>query len=265
MSGIFFFFFFSSRRRHTSSYGDWSSDVCSSDLTGRPVLSICVRPMPGWQPRPRRLTGSCPALWSYCLQALPRAAAVWAGPSFLGRIAVLERQAGYISPAELRRAILTDLAGRPGATVRAAVLDALEPTGTGDTARATVDGSVHEYDVIVLAVGAWTHELLRTNGWRGRGYRTKSSWATAMGSPTRSAETPPASAVSTSFCPTRRQTSVSPCRRRSSPHPCRCTTSDLAAGFRRAALDVIGLGPPVDRGRAARLVSCRRCRWRTAS
>src|SRR5207248_7840135 len=32
----FFFFFFSSRRRHTRSYGDWSSDVCSSDLvTGK--------------------------------------------------------------------------------------------------------------------------------------------------------------------------------------------------------------------------------------
>src|SRR5574340_1005936 len=31
--GIFgCFFFFSSRRRHTSSFGDWSSDVCSSDL-----------------------------------------------------------------------------------------------------------------------------------------------------------------------------------------------------------------------------------------
>src|SRR5207248_3751226 len=29
---VFFFFFFSSRRRHTRSYGDWSSDVCSSDL-----------------------------------------------------------------------------------------------------------------------------------------------------------------------------------------------------------------------------------------
>src|SRR6266705_6082011 len=27
-----FCFFFSSRRRHTRSYGDWSSDVCSSDL-----------------------------------------------------------------------------------------------------------------------------------------------------------------------------------------------------------------------------------------
>src|SRR5437867_10173814 len=31
-SVYFFFFFFSSRRRHTRSYGDWSSDVCSSDL-----------------------------------------------------------------------------------------------------------------------------------------------------------------------------------------------------------------------------------------
>src|SRR5947207_7366019 len=30
-----FFFFFSSRRRHTRSLCEWSSDVCSSDLTGR--------------------------------------------------------------------------------------------------------------------------------------------------------------------------------------------------------------------------------------
>src|SRR5256885_1703167 len=30
---MFFFFFFSSRRRHTRLQGDWSSDVCSSDLT----------------------------------------------------------------------------------------------------------------------------------------------------------------------------------------------------------------------------------------
>src|SRR5256885_10946759 len=29
---INFFFFFSSRRRHTRLQGDWSSDVCSSDL-----------------------------------------------------------------------------------------------------------------------------------------------------------------------------------------------------------------------------------------
>src|SRR5580765_8823980 len=30
-----FFFFFSSRRRHTRWTGDWSSDVCSSDLDGQ--------------------------------------------------------------------------------------------------------------------------------------------------------------------------------------------------------------------------------------
>src|SRR5215467_5861467 len=30
-----FFFFFSSRRRHTRLQGDWSSDVCSSDLRRR--------------------------------------------------------------------------------------------------------------------------------------------------------------------------------------------------------------------------------------
>src|SRR5438034_5017017 len=36
MSSFFYcclFFFFSSRRRHTRSLCDWSSDVCSSDLT----------------------------------------------------------------------------------------------------------------------------------------------------------------------------------------------------------------------------------------
>src|SRR5438046_1555731 len=32
LSGVFFFFF-SSRRRHTRLVSDWSSDVCSSDLT----------------------------------------------------------------------------------------------------------------------------------------------------------------------------------------------------------------------------------------
>src|SRR5437867_6967368 len=34
MEYFLFVFFFSSRRRHTRSYGDWSSDVCSSDLAG---------------------------------------------------------------------------------------------------------------------------------------------------------------------------------------------------------------------------------------
>src|SRR5256885_9196815 len=37
-----FFFFFSSRRRHTRLQGDWSSDVCSSDLV-RQVEQIIGR------------------------------------------------------------------------------------------------------------------------------------------------------------------------------------------------------------------------------
>src|SRR5205807_7800500 len=35
-------FFFSSRRRHTRLQGDWSSDVCSSDLTRVPLAAVGV-------------------------------------------------------------------------------------------------------------------------------------------------------------------------------------------------------------------------------
>src|SRR6266446_5554931 len=42
MRGLnFFFFFFSSRRRHTRLQGDWSSDVCSSDLDA--LAELCRR------------------------------------------------------------------------------------------------------------------------------------------------------------------------------------------------------------------------------
>src|SRR6266487_181384 len=40
---LLFFFFFSSRRRHTRWTGDWSSDVCSSDLC---LLAVCRCPRP---------------------------------------------------------------------------------------------------------------------------------------------------------------------------------------------------------------------------
>src|SRR5256885_3778587 len=40
-SNFVFFFFFSSRRRHTRLQGDWSSDVCSSDLDA--LLRYCER------------------------------------------------------------------------------------------------------------------------------------------------------------------------------------------------------------------------------
>src|SRR5207237_6263301 len=39
---FFFFFFFSSRRRHTRFKCDWSSDVCSSDLSPYPAASAII-------------------------------------------------------------------------------------------------------------------------------------------------------------------------------------------------------------------------------
>ena len=45
---LVFFFFFSSRRRHTRWSGDWSSDVCSSDLGIQLIWfcwsSVCISP-----------------------------------------------------------------------------------------------------------------------------------------------------------------------------------------------------------------------------
>src|SRR2546426_6074663 len=49
------FFFFSSRRRHTRLQGDWSSDVCSSDLlkvVEETRLKICTALFPPGQPLP---------------------------------------------------------------------------------------------------------------------------------------------------------------------------------------------------------------------
>src|SRR5256885_7989450 len=41
---ILLFFFFSSRRRHTRLQGDWSSDVCSSDLAAGELEGL-ARPL----------------------------------------------------------------------------------------------------------------------------------------------------------------------------------------------------------------------------
>src|SRR3989454_66298 len=41
---VFCFFFFSSRRRHTRLQGDWSSDVCSSDLIGSVTVALASNP-----------------------------------------------------------------------------------------------------------------------------------------------------------------------------------------------------------------------------
>src|SRR5699024_11868820 len=48
-----FFFFFSSRRRHTRSKRDWSSDVCSSDLSAKDPLRSCRETDNAAAPPPR--------------------------------------------------------------------------------------------------------------------------------------------------------------------------------------------------------------------
>src|SRR5690606_40952557 len=42
---VILFFFFSSRRRHTRFSRDWSSDVCSSDLTRNLPSNSCSAPL----------------------------------------------------------------------------------------------------------------------------------------------------------------------------------------------------------------------------
>src|SRR2546426_8807846 len=74
----FIFFFFSSRRRHTRLQGDWSSDVCSSDLittrrlsgnarllsTNYPKLASEVRPGNLVRSEERRVGKECRSRWS---------------------------------------------------------------------------------------------------------------------------------------------------------------------------------------------------------
>src|SRR5689334_23743792 len=46
---LVFFFFFSSRRRHTRWNCDWSSDVCSSDLSSHVEIFGSIAPL-AWRP-----------------------------------------------------------------------------------------------------------------------------------------------------------------------------------------------------------------------
>src|SRR2546426_10019255 len=68
-------FFFSSRRRHTRLQGDWSSDVCSSDLSihaSKPSTSDqSAENAKTWQRQPARLRGTS------ALRSLPGSLAPW--------------------------------------------------------------------------------------------------------------------------------------------------------------------------------------------
>ena len=110
--------------------------------------------------------------------ALPGSASV-AGPVELARLgiaavppgaaALVERRAGWYAPGRLRDAVLADVAARRRVTVRTEPLRAVTPLGDG-----TLDCGPGSYDLVVLATGPWTPQVLRRAGLPTAGYRTRS-------------------------------------------------------------------------------------------
>src|SRR2546426_9887308 len=80
-------FFFSSRRRHTRLQGDWSSDVCSSDLPSEALrLLVANRQTIADPAAQRRAVGGAVVVWLICLPLAAAAAAVvaWYAPAITG-------------------------------------------------------------------------------------------------------------------------------------------------------------------------------------
>src|SRR5688500_19876908 len=86
MINISYFFFFSSRRRHTRLQGDWSSDVCSSDLH---LLGIdrcaSLLPISTWPLPP------CGRCYRWLILLIPCCAI------FFAKIRTLARRIGHLS------------------------------------------------------------------------------------------------------------------------------------------------------------------------
>src|SRR5256885_11486668 len=67
---MWYLFFFSSRRRHTILQGDWSSDVCSSDLKFAVEVDRACNAMPRLDAQERRPAGLGPD--AQLVESLPR-------------------------------------------------------------------------------------------------------------------------------------------------------------------------------------------------
>lgn len=81
---------------------------------------------------------------------------------------VVERRAGYLSPAALRDATL-GWAAEAGVAIRPVPVRGVAPF----PALRLADGSTEEYDAVVIATGAWTPALLRASGLAMGGFTTR--------------------------------------------------------------------------------------------
>ncbi|HEX6869654.1 MAG TPA: FAD-dependent oxidoreductase [Micromonosporaceae bacterium] len=87
-------------------------------------------------------------------------------------VAVVERHAGHVSPAQLRASVLADEAMRRRVCVRTGTVTSI--TASGGHVMCEVNGERQTYDQVVIATGAWTSALLASCGFVATGYRTKS-------------------------------------------------------------------------------------------
>src|SRR5437867_6606345 len=91
-------FFFSSRRRHTRSYGDWSSDVCSSDLAAVGLRAFSLVP-DYLRTEPDRGFGGLPWYSEFGIQQTRgfRALKLWMTFQHLGRDGVRDLIARHLA------------------------------------------------------------------------------------------------------------------------------------------------------------------------
>lgn len=85
-----------------------------------------------------------------------------------GAVAVVERHAGYLSPAGLRAAVLARLA-EGGTQIRPVPVTGV----SAEPALRLADGTIARCDVVVLATGAWTPALLAASRLAAGGLRSK--------------------------------------------------------------------------------------------
>ncbi len=131
--------------------------VCESPAAAHPRLAELDRALPG----------------SASLLTPGRLAALgWSGlPAHCA--AVSERDAGYLSPAAPRRAVLSELAGRPPVSLLPVPVGTLR-YGPNGLVRCRTRTDRRDYDLVVVAAGRWTGRLLRRSGLPPAGLRTKS-------------------------------------------------------------------------------------------